>query len=52
MKEAVDQIAAAYERAGAKDKFVGRFYDVPHKYTRTMQDDAFTWFDGQLAAGG
>jgi dienelactone hydrolase len=52
MKEAVEQIAAAYERAGAKDKFTGRFYDVPHKYTRAMQDDAFAWFDRELAAGG
>jgi dienelactone hydrolase len=48
MKEAVDGIAAVFQRAGAKEKFVGRFYDVPHKFTRPMQDDAFAWFDRQL----
>jgi dienelactone hydrolase len=52
MQESIGQIAAGYERAGAKDKFVGRFYDVPHRYTRQMQDDAFAWFDERLSAGG
>jgi dienelactone hydrolase len=52
MQESLDKIAAIYERAGAKDKFVGRFYDVPHQYTRQMQDDAFAWFDERLTAGG
>jgi hypothetical protein len=31
---------------------VGRFYDVPHQYTRLMQDDAFAWFDSRLSAAG
>jgi hypothetical protein len=35
-----------------KDKFVGRFYDVPHRFTRQMQDDAFAWFDQRLSTGG
>jgi hypothetical protein len=52
MQESIGKIAVAYERAGVKDKFVGRFYDVPHHYTRQMQDDAFAWFDERLAAGG
>ncbi len=48
MKESVEKIAAVFERAGAKEKFTGRFYDEPHRYSRQMQDDAFTWFDCQL----
>jgi dienelactone hydrolase len=48
MKEAVEQIAAVYEKAGVKDKFTGRYYDVPHKFTRTMQDEAFAWLDERL----
>jgi hypothetical protein len=49
MKESVEKIAAVYEQAGVKDGFTGRFYDVPHRFTRQMQDDAFAWFDRQLA---
>ena len=52
MKESIEKIAAVFERAGAKEKFVGRFYDVRHRYTRQMQDDAFAWFDQRLSAGG
>jgi dienelactone hydrolase len=48
MKESVEKIAGAFERAGAKGQFVGRFYDVPHQYTRQMQDDAFAWFGQKL----
>jgi dienelactone hydrolase len=50
MTESLEKIAAVFDRAGARDKFAGRFYDVPHQYTRQMQDDAFTWFDAQLSA--
>jgi dienelactone hydrolase len=51
MKDAVEKIAAVYERAGVKEQFAGRFYDVRHRFTREMQDDAFAWFDQQLSAG-
>lgn len=49
MREAVDRIAAAFDKAGAKAHFTGRFYDVPHCYNRQMQEDAFAWFEQQLA---
>lgn len=49
MQESVTRIAELFRRAGAADRFTGRFYDVPHHYTRVMQDDAFAWFDRQLA---
>ena len=48
MKESVEQIASVYQKAGVKDKFSSRFYDVPHRFTREMQEDAFVWFDRQL----
>ena len=48
MKEAVETIAAVYEKGGAKDRFTGRFYDVPHKFTKEMQDDAFAFLDTHL----
>jgi hypothetical protein len=48
MREAVDKIGRVYAKAGVKDRFEGRFYDVPHQYTRTMQDEAFAWFDRRL----
>ena len=49
MKESVEKLATVYDQAGVKDKFTGRFYDVPHRFTLQMQDDAFAWFDRQLA---
>jgi hypothetical protein len=48
MKEAVDKIAAVYDKAGVRDRFLGRFYDVPHLFTRTMQEEAIQWFDRHL----
>jgi dienelactone hydrolase len=48
MKDAVQRIAAVYEKAGPKDQFAGRFYDVPHRFTKAMQDEAFDWFDRHL----
>ena len=49
MKESVEKIATIYEHAGAKTQFTGRFYDEPHRFTRAMQDDAFAWFERNLA---
>lgn len=48
MKEAVEKIAAGYTKAGVKDRFSGRFYDVPHRFSRAMQKEAFDWIDGCL----
>jgi dienelactone hydrolase len=48
MKESVEKIADIYKKAGAPERFSGRFYDVPHRFTRAMQDEAFDWFDAQL----
>ncbi|NOX55759.1 MAG: prolyl oligopeptidase family serine peptidase [Planctomycetes bacterium] len=48
MKDAVAKIAAIYEKAGAKGRFTGRFYDTLHRFTRQMQEDAFAFFDEHL----
>ncbi len=40
MKEAVEKIAAVYAKAGVKERFTAKFYDVPHLFTKAMQDEA------------
>ncbi len=51
MRAAVEKIAAVYAKAGARSGFSGRFYDVPHRFTRAMQDEAFAWLDRHLGVG-
>jgi dienelactone hydrolase len=48
MRDAVERIGAAYAKAGAKAAFTGRTHDVPHQFTRAMQEEAFEWLDRQL----
>jgi len=48
MESAVERIAATYKAAGVADRFTGRFYDEPHRFTKAMQDDAFAWFEERL----
>ena len=48
MEESLRKIAAIYDKAGAPNRFTGRFYDVPHRFDVPMQEDAFRWFDRQL----
>jgi dienelactone hydrolase len=48
MKEAVEKIMAGYAKAKCGERFSGRFYDVPHRFTRPMQEEAFHWFDQHL----
>lgn len=50
MQQAITKIAAVYKKAGVPNQFTGRFYDVPHLFTRAMQDEAFDWFDRHLKA--
>src|SRR5262249_50852846 len=51
MRAAVEKIGAVYAKAGVKRRFSGRFYDEPHRFTRAMQEEAFTWLDQQLGKG-
>jgi dienelactone hydrolase len=48
MKASVRKIAAGYAKGRVKDRFTGRFYDTPHRFSRGMQKDAFAWLDRQL----
>jgi hypothetical protein len=41
-------IAAVYRKAGVPDRFDGRFYDIPHRFSLAMQDDAARFFDRHL----
>lgn len=51
MKDAVAKIELAYEKAGVGGKFAGKFFDVPHRFSKPMQDEAFIWLDRQLGNG-
>ncbi len=48
MNGAVEKLQKIYTRAGAGDRFVGKFYDQPHRFSIDMQEDAFRWFDRHL----
>lgn len=48
MQESVDQIQAAYKKAGFADQFNGKFYDRPHMFSLDMQEDTIAWFDQHL----
>lgn len=48
MQAAVDKLNAIYTKAGAPESFTGRFYDVPHRFSLTMQNDAIAFFDKHL----
>jgi hypothetical protein len=50
MEESLEKIWAVYEKAGVREQFKGIFYDIPHKFSRQMQDDAFDWLDKHLKA--
>jgi len=45
MQRADAMIAETFRLAGASDKYKCNFYDGGHKFDRTMQADAFAWFD-------
>ncbi|MBI1832408.1 MAG: acetylxylan esterase [Planctomycetes bacterium] len=48
MRASLDRIGEGFAKAGAKDRFTGRFYDVAHIFTRRMQDDAIDWLEREL----
>jgi dienelactone hydrolase len=48
MKKADQILKEVYDKAGASDKYAGKFYDGPHKFDAEMQVDAFNWFDKWL----
>ena len=47
--ERADRILSdVYRKAGAPERYAGRFYSGPHKFDLDMQKDAFAWFDRWL----
>jgi hypothetical protein len=48
MKKADEILSEVFSKAGASDKYAGKFYDGSHKFDAGMQKDAFNWFDKWL----
>lgn len=48
MRAALEQIEGTYTKANVRERFAGRFYDLPHIFNRAMQDDAFAFLDRHL----
>jgi dienelactone hydrolase len=48
MRRANRMLAETFRLGGAAKQYRGRFYPGPHKFDRTMQSDAFRWFDRHL----
>ena len=50
--QAADQVLReVFDKAGASERYAGRFYDGDHKFDLAMQTDAFAWFDQWLKKG-
>ena len=41
-------LAEVFDKAKAVERYRGTFYPGPHKFDRTMQAEAFDWFDRWL----
>ncbi len=50
MERGTNMLTEIYRNAGAPERFQGKFYPGLHKFDRTMQADAFAWFDKWLRA--
>jgi dienelactone hydrolase len=50
MQRADRMLAEVYEKAGGKDRYRASFFEGGHKFDRTMQTEAFDWFDRWLKA--
>lgn len=48
MKRADKILRDVYGKAGAAERYRGRFYAGGHKFDQQMQLDAFDWFDRWL----
>jgi hypothetical protein len=45
VQEAVAQIAAAYAKAGVRERISSRLYDVPPAFSQALQEEAVAWLD-------
>ena len=48
MKKADKILREVYSKAGASDKYSGKFYSGGHKFDVAMQKDAFDWLEKWL----
>ena len=48
VREAAEKIRAVYQAYGQRERFQVLFEDVPHRFTKTMRQAAYTWFDRWL----
>ena len=48
MQAAVDKITEVYNKAEAPEKFLAKWYDVPHLLNVEMQNDAIDWLEKWL----
>lgn len=51
MREAETKLADIYSKMGASDRFLCRYYDVPHSLNPEMQNDAIEWLSRWLKPG-
>jgi predicted esterase len=52
MRRADDILRQVYAKAGASERYCGRFYPGPHKFDLEMQSFASSWLDRWLKEGG
>lgn len=48
MGDAEHKLAEVYEKMGARDHFLCKYYDEPHSFKVPAQDDAIAWLDRWL----
>jgi len=44
-----DKLSRIFRKANAPDRFKPAFWDVPHMFSKKMQDEALEWFNRSLA---
>jgi hypothetical protein len=51
VKDAYEKMHKVWESQGAGDKLATKLWDVPHCFSREMQDEAFAWLERYCGAG-
>lgn len=49
MEQAATKISRVYESLGHPERFRVTFYDAPHEFNISMQNDAFNWLEKWLS---
>jgi hypothetical protein len=52
MEEAADKLRRVYGDLEHPERFRSKFYDVPHQFNRSMQEEAFDWLGSWLRPKG